>query len=242
MSSVDALQAQARVWGLTIEGRALDRLVSFAELLASYEEANVIGTRDFDNVVLDHIVDSLSCVISGALDGAETLADVGSGGGLPGLPLAIVRPDLDVTLVEATGKKARFLDKAIDELGLSNVTVANTRVEEFGRREENRGMYGAATARALARLSVVTEYCVPLLRVGGCLISMKGRLDEEELAEGKSAASKLGAEVEKVLRVPLLPQVGDKERRLVLLRKRRKTPGKYPRSVGVPAKKPLGLV
>ena len=242
MSSVDLLQTQARAWGLTIEGHALDRLVRFAELLASYEEANVIGTRDYDSVVLDHITDSLSCCISDALDEAGTLVDVGSGGGLPGLPLAIVRQDLDVTLVEATGKKARFLNRAIAELGLSNLAVVNTRVEEFGRREENRGVYGAATARALARLPVVAEYCVPLLRTGGYLISMKGRLDEKELTEGKSAASQLAAEVEKVLRVPLLPQLGDKERRLVVVRKIGETPGKYPRGVGVPAKKPLGLV
>ncbi len=242
MSSVELLQAQAGAWGQTIEGDTLDRLVRFAELLAGYEEANVIGTRDFDSVVLDHIVDSLSCFVSGALDEADTLVDVGSGGGLPGLPLAIVRRDLGVTLVEATGKKARFLSKAVNELGLSNVAVANVRVEAFGRQKENRGVYGVATARALARLSVIAEYCVPLLREGGCLISMKGRLEEKELVEGKSAAGQLGAEVEKVIRLPLLPQVGDKERRLVLLRKRRRTPGKYPRSVGVPAKKPLGLV
>jgi 16S rRNA (guanine527-N7)-methyltransferase len=242
MSSVDALRVQAGAWGLRLGGRELDHLLRFTEFLAGYQEANVIGTRDFDSVMLDHIADSLSCFLSGVFEGARTLVDVGSGGGLPGVPLAIVEQDLRVTLVEATGKKTRFLNQAIDDLGLTNVAVSNTRVEELGQQEAYRGAYDVATARALARLSVVAEYCVPLLRVGGCLISMKGRLDEYEITQGRSAAEQLGAEVEKIIRVPLLPQVGDKERHLVVVRKVRETPGRYPRSVGVPAKKPLGLV
>jgi 16S rRNA (guanine527-N7)-methyltransferase len=242
MSSIDALRAQAERWGTPLGERELDRLVHFAEFLAGYDEANVIGTREFDSVLLDHIADSLSCTLSVAFEGTEKLVDVGSGGGLPGLPLAIVRPNLGVTLVEATGKKARFLRQAVEELRLSNVAVSNVRVEELGRQAAQRGKYDVATARALARLSVVAEYCLPLLRVGGCLVAMKGRLDDTELAQGRSAADRLGAEVEKIIRVPLLPQLGDKERRLVVVRKVRETPGKYPRGVGVPAKRPLGLV
>lgn len=242
MSSIDTLRAQASAWGLTIGRHEIDRLVRFAEFLAGYEEANVIGTRDFDSVVLDHIADSLSCLLSGAFDEAGKLVDVGSGGGLPGLPLAIVKQELGVTLVEATGKKARFLQQAVDELGLSNVAVSNARVEELARQQAYRGTYDVATARALARLDVVAEYCMPLLRLGGRLVSMKGRLDDNELAQGRSAADQLGAAAEVVVRVPLLSHVGQKERHLVVLRKVRETPGKYPRSVGVPAKKPLGLV
>lgn len=242
MNGIATLRAQTAAWGLALDGDELERLVRYAEFLTGYREANVIGTRDFDSVLLDHILDSLSCLLCDALDEANTLVDVGSGGGLPGLPIAIVRPDLNVTLIEATGKKARFLRRAVDELGLPNVLISNARVEEMSRQESHRNVYDIATARALARLSVVAEYCVPLVRVGGCVISMKGRLDDEELAEGGRALKELGAEVEDVIRVPLLPEVGEKERRLVVLRKIRGTPGKYPRSVGVPAKKPLGVV
>lgn len=242
MRSIAALQAQTAAWSLALDSDEIDRLIRFAEFLSGYREANVIGARDISSVVLDHILDSLSCFLGGALDEANTLVDVGSGGGLPGLPIAIVRPDLNVTLVEATGKKARFLGRAVEALGLSNVLISNARVEEVSRQEAHRNAYDVATARALARLSVVAEYCVPLVRVGGRVISMKGRLDDEELAEGRRALKELGAEVENVIRVPLLPEVGEKERRLVVLRKTRGTPGRYPRSVGVPAKKPLGVV
>lgn len=242
MKSIATLRAQAAAWGVAIEDSKLDRLVRYAEFLAGYREANVIGTHGIDSVVLDHILDSLSCFLCGILGEASALVDVGSGGGLPGLPISIVRPDLSVTLVEATGKKARFLSRAVDELGLPNVAISNARVEEVSRQEAHRNLYDVATARALARLSVVAEYCVPLVRVGGRVISMKGRLDDEEFAEGRRALKELGAEVEDVIRVPLLPEAGEKERRLVVARKTCGTPGRYPRSVGVPAKKPLGIV
>lgn len=242
MSSIATLRAQTSVWGLALASDELEGLLRYAELLSGYREANVIGTRDFGSIVLDHVLDSLSCFLCGPLNEANTLVDVGSGGGLPGLPIAIVRPDLNVTLVEATGKKARFLSRAVDELGLTNVLISNARVEDVSRQEGHRGGYDVATARALARLSVLAEYCMPLLRVNGRVISMKGRLDDEELAEVGRALKELGGEVENVTRVPLLPEVGEKERRLVVLRKTRGTPAKYPRSVGVPAKKPLGVV
>jgi 16S rRNA (guanine527-N7)-methyltransferase len=125
---------------------------------------------------------------------------------------------------------------------LGGVEVLEGRVEEVAHARSCRGTHDVVTARAVARLSVVTEYCVPLLRVGGHVISMKARLEAEELSEGERAAKRLGAEVSEVLQVPHLPEVGPKERRLVILEKVSDTPAKYPRKVGVPAKKPLGVV
>ncbi len=242
MDSVDLLRGQAGLWGLELDRAQLDGLVRYAELLAGYREANVIGARDFNVVLLDHVLDSLSCFLFEPLAGAARIADVGSGGGLPGLPISIVRPQSGVTLVESTGKKARFLSRVVEALALSRVEVLNIRVEEVGREEGRRGGYDLVSARALARLAVLAEYCVPLLRVGGHVISMKAWLDAEELAQGKRAAKMLGAEVEEVIRVPFLPEVGEKERRLVILRKTRGTPRAYPRRVGVPARDPLGVV
>ena len=118
----------------------------------------------------------------------------------------------------------------------------NARGEQASRAEEHRGPYDIATARAVARLSVVAEFCVPLLRVGGHVISMKGRLGDEELSQGEKAAEELGAKVSTLMRVPRLPETGEKERYLVILEKVEDTPAKYPRKVGVPAKKPLGVV
>lgn len=242
MKSAELLRVQADLWGVELGGEEVGSLMRYARHLAGYREANIIGARQFDTVLLDHVLDALSCFLFEPLGEAARLADIGSGGGLPGVPVSIARPRTSVALVEATGKKARFLKGAVGTLGLARVAVINARAEEVGRERGHRGGYDVATARALARLAVVAEYCVPLLRVGGHVISMKGRLDMGELAEGRKAARTLGAEVEEVIRVPLLPEVGEKERHLVILRKTRDTPRAYPRGVGVPARQPLGVV
>lgn len=242
MDALELLRLQAAGWGLPLDRDRLARLGEFAHLLRHYEEANVVGTRTLRGIVLDHVLDSLSCFLFKPLGAALRLADVGSGGGLPGIPIKIVAPELRATLVESTAKKARFLHHAVETLSLEGATVTNARVEELARTEAYRGAYDIATARAVARLSVVVEYCVPLLKVGGYVISMKGRLEAEELSEGERAAESLGARVSALIGVPRLPEIEKKERCLVILEKVEETPGIYPRKVGVPAKKPLGMV
>lgn len=241
MGSRDLLEAQAATWGLRLDRGRSTTLLEYARLLASYDRANVIGTRDLDGVLLSHVLDSLSCFLHEPLYRARRLADVGSGGGLPAIPIKITRPDLATTLVESTGKKARFLQYAVDSLSLRGAEVANTRVEDLGRTQEHRGAYDVVTSRAVARLSVVAEYCVPLLEIGGHAIAMKGRLEPGELAEGNRAVEALGARVAEVTRVAILPEVGEKERNLVILEKIRRTPARYPRRSGMVGRRPLGL-
>ena len=216
-------------------------MLEFVRLLAYYDRANVIGTRDLDQIVLAHVLDSLSCFLYEPLFHAGRFADVGSGGGLPGVPIKIMKPDLTTTLVESTGKKARFLQYVVDNLALENTEVANARAEDLGQAKTHRGAYDVVTSRAVARLSVVAEYCVPLLNVGGCAISMKSRLEPDELSEGSRAGEALGARVAEIIRVPMLPEIGEKERNLIILEKIRETPAQYPRRPGAAAKKPLGV-
>ena len=235
------MEVQAAAWGLRLGHERRWHLKEYAGLLAHYDRANVIGVRDVDTVLVDHVIDSLSCFLHEQLFRAGRLADVGSGGGLPGIPIKIVRPDLATTLVESTGKKAEFLQHAVDEIGLRGVEVANRRVEDLGRAPAHRGAYDVVTCRAVARLSVVAEYCVPLLKTGGCAIAMKGRLDPEEHAEGRRALEALGAKVAEITMVPMLPEVGEKERNLVILEKTRETQARFPRRTGIVAKRPLGV-
>ena len=242
MDELELVRMQAAAWGLRLDEERLSRLEAYARMLAGYDEANVIGTREVGKILLDHVLDSLGCFLFRELAGVGRLADVGAGGGLPGIPIKIFAPKAGVTLIESTGKKARFLRLAVEDLSLSGIEVVNERVEEVAREEEYRGVYDLATGRAVARLSVVAEYCVPLVKAGGWVVAMKGRLSGEELSEGERAAGKLGAKVAQVVEVPHLPEVGEKERRLVVLQKVRETPGTYPRNVGVPAKRPLGMV
>jgi 16S rRNA (guanine527-N7)-methyltransferase len=234
------MEAQAAAWGLRLDEGRRDLLSRYARILASYDRANVIGTRDLDGILLAHVLDSLSCYLHEPLSRAGRLADVGSGGGLPGIPINIVRREVSMTLVEATGKKARFLRSAVACLDLERVRVANVRAEDLGRTREHRGAYDVVTSRAVARLSVVAEYCVPLLEVGGSAIVMKSRLEPDELSQGTCAAGTLGAKLAGVVQVPLLPEVGEKERNLVIIEKTSETPQKYPRRSGLVARKPLG--
>ncbi len=242
MGALELVKLQVEAWGLGLDARRLGQLEKFARLLGNYEEANVIGTRDEREILLEHILDSLSCFLFKPLGEAERLADVGSGGGLPGLPIKLVAPHVRVTLVEGTAKKARFLRRTLETMSLDGATVLNERAEEVGRAGEHREGYDVTTARAVARLAVVAEYCVPLLRVGGHAVFMKGRLDREEISQGQRAAEKLGAEVAEIIPAPRLPEIGEKQRSLVIVRKVGETPNRYPRSVGVPAKRPLGMV
>ena len=234
------LERQLAAWGLPLGAERIELLLRYARMLAAYEGANIVGERDPSALLLDHVLDSLSCYLVEALRVARRVADVGSGGGLPGVPIKIARPEPDVALVEATGKKAQFMRRAVRELSLRGTLVLNARAEEVGRAEEHRGRYDAVTARALAPLAVLVEYCVPLARVGGHVVAMKGRLAEDEMEPGKKAANMLGAEVSQVVRVPLLPEIGPKERSLVVLEKVTRTPIEYPRRPGMPRKRPLG--
>src|SRR4028119_493104 len=171
----DSFERQLAEWGLGLGVGAKTSLVAYAGLLSQYERANVIGTKDFEEILRRHVLDSLSCLLFTPLKNVRKVGDIGSGGGLPGIPLAVALPDAEVTLFESTGKKAEFLRYAVEELGLANVRVVNARTEESAR-DDHRGRYEVCTARALARLSVVAEYSLPLLRRGGHAMAMKGRV------------------------------------------------------------------
>lgn len=227
-------------WGLSIDAKARKLLDDYALILSGYDKANVIGTKHPDEILHRHILDSLSCLLFAPLRAAGKVADVGSGGGLPGIPLAAVLPNTEVTLFESVGKKADFLRYAVEELQLGNVRVVNSRIEEAAREDAHRGSNDVCVVRALARLSVVAEYSLPLLRRGGYVISMKGREDEDERAEGERASALLGGRLCEEITVHQVSGVEQRERRLVVVEKIGETPQLYPRKTGTPAKAPLG--
>src|SRR5919202_1247845 len=168
-SAITQLQLQAEDWGVRLEHASLERLSKYARVLATYEAANVIGTKDMDKIILEHLLDSLSCLTFAGVQAARTLIDVGSGGGLPGIPLSIAAPHLQVTLLEATEKKVRFLEHVRTQLNLENLQVLHARAEDIGVRSEYRETFDLTTTRALASLPVVLEYCAPLVRVEGTI-------------------------------------------------------------------------
>jgi len=234
------LIAQAEAWNVGVTPLEVRILEAYTELLVSYEKANVIGTRNRSAILLEHVLDSLSCLTSPVFEPSSKVLDVGSGGGLPGLVLAIVRPDLSVTLLEATTKKVSFLTTAIETLSLHNVSLLHGRAEDLGRERGLRESFDIVTARAVASLPVLLEYCAPFSRVGGYVVAMKGRLSQEEAIAGEAAAKRLGLGNFDSQRVTFLKGLAQKERRLAILRKETRTPSGYPRRVGLPKKRPLG--
>ena len=237
---MDKFAEQLEEWGLEVSGEALNALSVYAEYLAGYDEANVIGTRDRGRILHEHVLDCLSCFLFEPLSGAGKVIDIGSGGGLPGIPIRLLRPDLALTCVEATGKKARFLEKLTEAMALDGVGVVNDRAEALGKIPEYRGKYDVATARALASLSELVEYCVPFVKEGGHVIAMKARPSEEEIEAGSEAAELLGAELSEEIEVEFLPEISEKKRTLIIATKTSSTPDEYPRRIGVPKKSPLG--
>jgi 16S rRNA (guanine527-N7)-methyltransferase len=205
----------------------------FTALVAALEDASaptsVHDRREVENV---HIADSLVGLEVPAVGEAARIADLGSGAGLPGLVLAIARPEAEVVLVESVGKKCAWLERTVTALGLENARVVCARAEEL---EED--PFDVVTARALASLSVLCEYAAPLLRAGGSLVAWKGAVDAREDANGLHAANVLGLEREEVRAVE--PYPGSQRRTLHVFRKVSPTPEGYPRRPGMAAKRPL---
>jgi 16S rRNA (guanine527-N7)-methyltransferase len=212
-----------------------DQLAQFdlyrAELLDWNQRLNLTAITEPAAVDVLHFADALACLLFPFPQGSSVL-DVGAGAGLPGLPLAIVRPDLSVTLLEATGKKARFLTHVSAALGLSNVTVVAERAEAYTPRES----FDVVVARALAALPALLELTLPFARVGGAVLAMKkGSALASEVNASTRALAVLGGD----LAEPLCYSLGGEPRQVVVARKLLPTPPAYPRRPGLPAKKPL---
>jgi len=169
---------------------------------------------------------------------AERLVDIGTGAGFPGLPLKIVLPRLQVTLVEATGKKAEFCRHVVEGLGLEGITVVHARAEDVGQMPEHRAANDWAVARAVAAMPVLAEYLLPLVRLGGRAIAQKGETGPAEAHAAESALRLLGGRVQQLIPVEL-PRIPE-TRYLVVLEKTAATPPEYPRRAGMPARDPLG--
>ena len=191
--------------------------------------------RDPTRAVDDHLADSLVALELEQVANASRVADLGSGAGLPGLPLAIARPEAAFTLLESSARKCAFLERAVEACGLSNVEVVHVRAESW---RDGIGTHDLVTARALAQLDVVAEYAAPLLAVGGTLVAWRGRRDPESDAAGARAAELLGMSAPEVR--PVRPYPSAEHRHLYLISKVMDTPARFPRRPGIAAKRPLG--
>lgn len=215
-----------------------DAFARYAVLIREWNaRMNLTAITAEDEINIRHFLDSLTIFKTNVLHDGASVIDVGTGAGFPGIPLAIIQPGLHVTLLEATGKKVTFLDHAIAELGLANTNAVKLRAEEAGQSRVHRAAYDVAVARAVARLPILLEYLLPLVRVGGVCVAMKGRTAQAEADDSAHALRTLGGELDRI-ETFMLPGV-EEPHQLVIIRKVTHTPTRYPRPAGTPTQKPL---
>lgn len=224
--------------GITLSQEQELQFIKFYEYMIEKNKVmNLTGITDFKEVLIKHFLDSLSCVKVINFDKIESIIDVGTGAGFPGIPLKIVFPHISMCLLDSLKKRVTFLEEVISLLGLQSVSAIHGRAEEFAKNKKHREKYDLCVSRAVSNLATLSEYCLPFTKCGGYFISYKSGKIQEEVESSRQAMKLLGGEV-KDIKYFHIPQ-SDIERSFVVIEKRNSTPGKYPRKAGIPLKEPL---
>ena len=223
--------------GIVLSEKQIAQFLTFYELLVEWNSfMNLTAITEFEEVVQKHFLDSLALIKACDLKD-QTLIDVGTGAGFPGIPLKIAFPELKVTLLDSLNKRINFLNTVIETLGLEKVETIHGRAEDFAKNKDYREKYDLCVSRAVSNLTTLSEYCLPFVKVNGSFISYKSEKLTEELKEAEKAIAILGGQVGD--QVELTLPDSDIYRNLLIINKTKNTPGKYPRKAGLPAKEPL---
>ena len=227
---------EAQKINIELDKNQIEKFYKYMDLLIEWnEKINLTAITNRKDILVKHFIDSLT--IQRYLGDAVNIIDVGTGAGFPGIPIKIVNPNLKVVLVDSLNKRINFLQEVIKQLNLDNIEVIHARAEDLGQNKKYRETFDIVTSRAVANMSVLSEYLLPLARVNGKCICMKGSDVEEELENSKYAINLLGGKIEKVDKFELSNErIG---RNIIIVKKLKNTPNSYPRKAGTPAKKPL---
>ncbi|MEK3888881.1 16S rRNA (guanine(527)-N(7))-methyltransferase RsmG [Bacillus sp. FSL K6-3431] len=231
---IDKLKDQ----GIVLDSRQLEQFERYFELLVEWnEKMNLTAITEKEEVYLKHFFDSVSAAFFVDLQQPIKLCDVGAGAGFPSIPMKICYPNLNITIVDSLNKRITFLEHLSKELGLVNTHFYHDRAETFAKNQAFREQFDIVTARAVARMSVLSELCLPLVKQGGQFIAMKAANAEEELTAADNAIKQLGGKLSTVHSFTL--PIEDSERNIIVIKKIKKTPNKFPRKPGTPNKMPL---
>ena len=230
------LKTEAEKYGVFLDETALSRFDTYGRMLVEWnEKINLTAITDSYGVTVKHFLDSLTLFNFTEIPEGASVIDVGTGAGFPGVAMLIARPDLELTLLDSTGKKLKVIEDILSNIGLF-ADILHMRAEEAGRKAEYREKFDFATARAVANLRELSEYCLPFVKVGGSFISLKAAKAQEEIDGAKKAIKILGGKIEKAESFDLL-DAG--ERNIIVIEKVSSTTSKYPRPSAKIAKNPL---
>ena len=223
---------------ITLTEKQHKQFFRYYELLVEWNTfMNLTGITEYEEVNEKHFVDSLSLVKTIDVDKIETVIDIGTGAGFPGIPLKIAFPHLKVTLLDSLNKRIKFLDTVIEELGLTDISTIHGRAEDFAKKADHREQYDLCVSRAVANLATLSEYCLPYVKKGGMFVPYKSGEIDDELKQAEKAVKILAGNIKKVEKFEL-PGT-DIKRSFVVINKTGVTAKKYPRKAGLPSKEPL---
>lgn len=224
--------------GISLDDRQMQQFLEYYELLTEWNKVmNLTAITEYEEVIAKHFIDSLASVKVCDYGNVGSVIDIGTGAGFPGIPLKIAFPQIEVVLLDSLNKRIRFLDEVIGKLGLRGIRTIHGRAEDFARQKEYRECFDLCVSRAVANLSTLSEYCLPYVKVGGMFVPYKSGKIDEEMEQAQKAVSVLGGAIADVVKFTLGGT--DLERSLVVIKKEKSTPKRYPRKAGMPGKEPI---
>ncbi len=232
------LRDKAKEIGIELTDLQIDQFNEFYRLMVEWNKVmNLTGITEYEEVVEKHFIDSLSLVKVIDISQVDSVIDVGTGAGFPGIPLKIAFPHLNFTLLDSLNKRIKFLNEVIESIGLENITTIHGRAEDFAKQENYREQFDLCVSRAVANLATLSEYCLPYVKLGGRFVSYKSGEIDEEVENSKTAIKVLGGKLKKIEKFQLLGT--DIGRSFVEIQKVKNTGKKFPRKAGLPAKEPI---
>lgn len=234
----DILAEGAKEYNINLSDIQIDQMEKYMNLVKEWnKKINLTAITDDREFVYKHLIDSISIVKSGVISGNKSLIDVGTGAGFPGIPVKIIFPDIDVVLLDSLNKRIKFLELVINELGLRGIRAIHSRAEDGARQRELREKFDIATARAVANMTVLSEYCIPYVKKGGYFVALKGPAANDEINEARNAIGTLGGKLTDIIDIEI--KGSELNHKLVVIEKINNTSDRYPRKPGVIEKKPI---
>ena len=238
MSFYELMERASQDVGMTFNEDKYNKFIKYMRLVQEWnEKVNLTAILDDEEFVKKHFIDCIKIFKSNEIKSAKTIIDVGTGAGFPGLPIAIMDENKKITLLDSLNKRINFLNLVVRELGLTNVTTIHSRAEDGGKNRDLREKFDIATSRAVANMTVLSEFCLPFVKVGGSFVALKGPLVDEELNQSRNAIGTLGGKLQDVIKVDI--EDTELKHNIVVVNKEKECPMSFPRKAGMVTKKPL---